>query len=113
MTGCARIADCLAAVLSAVGPAKTEGPAKAGGLGRIAAAAAVSTASQTRAPVRILSNSINLVDIMISSPQSRLFPPVLTILDENQPQATQVPYHELLTRQTAISKSSSIKANQG
>jgi len=43
MTGCETISDCLpgvlSAVLSAVGPAKAEGPAKEGGWSRIAAAA--------------------------------------------------------------------------
>jgi hypothetical protein len=88
MTECARISDglpaVLSAVLSAVGPAKAEGPAKAGGLHRISATA-VSTPTESRVRPPIISNSINLVDIMIPSLQACLFPPGLIIFDENQP----------------------------
>jgi hypothetical protein len=85
MTGYARFSDCLPAVLSAAGPATAEGPATAGGFGRIGAPEISTEGAESGARPRILSNSTNLVEIMMPSLQECLFSPILSIFDENQP----------------------------
>jgi hypothetical protein len=101
MMACARISDglpaVLSAVLSAVGPAKAEGPAKTRRSCRVAAAA-ISAAAQHRRPT------------------NALFPPVLTIFRENQPnQHKCLSVNYLRTKRCFPNQTQSrlIKANQG